>query len=84
MFALATYKFNTIWASITLHFFWNLFQIIFITEKESNAAIWQYVLHTNNIAISGNQFGFEASIISIFGYLVVILLLLRVRRNSNS
>lgn len=84
MFALATYKFNTIWASITLHFFWNLFQIIFITEKESNAAIWQYVLHTNNIAISGNQFGFEASIILIFGYLVVILLLLRVRRNANS
>ena len=52
MFGLATYKFNTIWASITLHFCWNLSQLLLITEKESQYSIWQYVVHTNNIAIT--------------------------------
>ncbi|MDM7881270.1 type II CAAX endopeptidase family protein [Staphylococcus borealis] len=82
MFGLATYTFNTIWASITLHFCWNLSQIVFITEKESQYSLWQYVLHTNNIAITGNQFGYEASVISIAGYICMILILLTIKRKQ--
>ncbi|MEJ7358467.1 CPBP family intramembrane glutamate endopeptidase, partial [Staphylococcus epidermidis] len=82
MFGLATYKFNTIWASITLHFFWNLSQLLLITEKESQYSIWQYVVHTNNIAITGNQFGYEASIISIAGYIGVIFILLMIKHRG--
>lgn len=82
MFGLATYKFNTIWASITLHFCWNLSQLLLITEKEIQYSIWQYVVHTNNIAITGNQFGYEASIISIAGYIGVILILLMIKHRD--
>ena len=81
MFGLATYKFNTIWASITLHFL-NLSQLLLITEKESQYSIWQYVVHTNNIAITGNQFGYEASIISIAGYIGVIFILLMIKHRG--
>ena len=77
MFGLATYKANTIWASITLHFFWNIFQVLHITEKQSHYNIWEYVVRNHNMAITGGQFGYEVSLISIIGYLIVIFILLK-------
>ena len=77
MFGLATYKANTIWASITLHFFWNIFQFLHITEKQSHYNIWEYVVRNHNMAITGGQFGYEVSLISIIGYLIVIFILLK-------
>ena len=76
MFGVATYRFNTIWASITLHFFWNIFQVIYITAKETDDNVFQYVLRFKHMVITGGQFGFETSIISTIGYIVVIIILL--------
>ena len=76
MFGVATYRFNTIWASITLHFFWNIFQVIYITAKETDDNVFQYVLRFKNMVITGGQFGFETSIISTIVYIVVIIILL--------
>ena len=79
MFGIATYRFNTIWASITLHFFWNVFQVVYITSKETDYNVFQYVLRFKNMVLTGGQFGFETSIVSIIGYIIVIIILLMCR-----
>lgn len=84
MFGLATYTFNTIWASITLHFLWNLAQILFITDKEENNQIFQYVVNSDNLLLTGGQFGMEASIVSILGYSIIIIFLLIILKQKHS
>ena len=79
MFGIATYRFNTIWASITLHFFWNVFQVVYITSKETDYNVFQYVLRFKNMVFTGGRFGFETSIVSMIGYIVVIIVLLMCR-----
>lgn len=79
MFGIATYRFNTIWASITLHFFWNVFQVVYITTKETDYNVFQYVLRFKNMVLTGGQFGFETSIVSTIGYTIVIIILLMCR-----
>mgnify|MGYP002715494248 FL=1 len=79
MFGIATYRFNTIWASITLHFFWNVFQVVYITTKETDYNVFQYVLRFKNMVLTGGQFGFETSIVSTIGYTIVIIVLLMCR-----
>ena len=79
MFGIATYRFNTIWASITLHFFWNVFQVVYITTKETDYNVFQYVLRFKNMVLTGGQFGFETSIVSTIGYIIVIIVLLMCR-----
>lgn len=82
MFGMATYIFNTIWASITLHFLWNISQLLFISGKASNDQPFQYILHNQSILLTGGEFGIESSIISTVGYSMVILILLIIHRRK--
>ena len=80
MFGLTAYVFRSIWASATLHFFWNISQVFYITEKQVDDKVFQYILDSHNFALTGGEFGFEASIISILGYVSVIVVLVMLRR----
>lgn len=84
MFGLATYTFNSIWASIAIHFCWNLSQLIWITDHKIKNQPFQYVLNTNNLLITGAEFGFESSLISMLGYSVIILILLIYKKKMTS
>jgi membrane protease YdiL (CAAX protease family) len=82
MFGLATYIFNSIWASISIHLCWNVSQLIWITDHKIDDQPIQYVLTSNNMLITGGEFGFESSLISIIGYSVIILILIVIHKQK--
>lgn len=82
MFGLATYIFNSIWASISIHLCWNVSQLIWITDHKIDDQPIQYVLTSNNMLIMGGEFGFESSLISIIGYSVIILILIVIHKQK--
>ena len=53
---------------------------LYITEKQVDDKVFQYILDSHNFALTGGEFGFEASIISILGYVSVIVVLVMLRR----
>ncbi|MGY0411926.1 CPBP family intramembrane glutamic endopeptidase [Staphylococcus sp. mip270_02] len=82
MYGIACYNYSSIWASISLHMFWNIGGIFVITNSKEDYGLIQYVINSNNIFITGGDYGTDASIISIVGYFLVIVVLL-FSRNSN-
>lgn len=82
MYGIACYKYSSIWASVSLHMFWNIGGIFVITNSKEDYGIIQYIINSNNIFITGGDYGTDASIISIASYAVVIVVLL-FSRNSN-
>ncbi len=82
MFGLATYIFNSIWASISIHLCWNVSQLIWITDHKIDDQPIQYVLTSNNMLVTGGEFGFESSLISILGYSVIIMVLIVIHKQK--
>ncbi|MGJ5718971.1 CPBP family intramembrane glutamic endopeptidase, partial [Staphylococcus equorum] len=65
-----------------LHMFWNIGGIFVVTNSKEDYGILQYIINSSNVFITGGDYGMDASIISISGYFVVIVVLL-FSRNSN-
>lgn len=82
MYGIACYKYSSIWASISLHMFWNIGGIFVITNSKEDYGIIQYIINSSNVFITGGDYGTDASIISIVSYTLVIVVLL-FSRNSN-
>lgn len=76
MYATATYVYNSIWASILLHAFWNLWGLFAISNSKIDYGIFQYVINNNNIFITGGDYGMDASLISISGYILISAILI--------
>src|SRR5699024_4165112 len=76
MYGIASYKYSSIWASISLHMFWNIGGIFVITNSKEDYGILQYIINSSNVFITGGDYGMDASIISIVGYSLVIVVLL--------
>ncbi|GEP85088.1 CAAX amino terminal protease family protein [Staphylococcus piscifermentans] len=80
MYGLAAYKFNTVWASIPLHMFWNMSSVITVSDHNMEYGVFQYIIKSNNPFITGGVYGMDASGISIIGYIAVAVLLIYWRR----
>ncbi|AMY05873.1 CPBP family intramembrane metalloprotease [Staphylococcus condimenti] len=80
MYGLAAYKFNTVWASIPLHMFWNMSSIITVTDHNMDYGVFQYIIKPNNPFITGGAYGMDASGISIIGYITVAVIFIYWRR----
>lgn len=76
MYAIATYQFNSIWASVVLHACWNLSGIFTVTPDKVDASLFQYIIQTHNVWITGGAYGTDASLIAMGGYVLVIFILL--------
>ncbi|PCF86334.1 CPBP family intramembrane glutamic endopeptidase [Staphylococcus intermedius] len=76
MYAVATYQYHSIWASIVIHMCWNLGGLFTITNTELDYGFVQYIIRSNHALITGGEYGVDASIISILGYCLVITVLL--------
>jgi len=79
MFSLAAYKGNSIANSAIIHTLWNFTLIVDffnIGPTKAENPIFSIVLPTDNIFITGSDFGIEASMIAILSYVLVSLLLL--------
>jgi membrane protease YdiL (CAAX protease family) len=78
MFSLIVYQRNNIWNAVIVHSMWNFTAIgIFnISAGESSSSIINYKFENEMRLLTGGQFGIEAGMPAIIGYLMVILLTL--------
>lgn len=59
MFGLLVYVFKTIWASIIVHFFWNLFQVIQFSTNPHEAVPLIYLMKLQARWITGGDYGMK-------------------------
>lgn len=82
MYGIACYKYSSIWASISLHAFWNIGGIFVIMYSKDDYGILQHIINSSNVFIPGGDYGMDASIISIVSYfLIIVVLLFSKKRN---
>ena len=88
MFSMAAYRGGSIANSTIIHALWNFTLIANIFDiapegSEYANALFSISLPTNNIFITGSDFGIEASIFAIIAYVVVSLILLLSAKSSS-
>lgn len=81
MFSMAAYRGNSIANSAIIHAVWNFILIAYVFDiypetGKSVKSIFSICLSSNNIFITGGEFGIEASIFAILAYVVVSLILM--------
>lgn len=67
---------DSVWNSGIVHSIWNIIILgggLSISEKTNEHSVMTYVLDSNSFAITGGEFGMEASVIALIGYIVVTL-----------
>ncbi len=76
MFSLLTYSRDNIWGAAIVHIFWNfiIIGVVNISPEVSHYSFINYIIVSDNVLLSGGQFGVEASIPAICAYLIVIFL----------
>ncbi|WP_343236277.1 hypothetical protein [Staphylococcus ursi] len=80
MYAIAVYRYHSIWASVVIHMCWNLGGLFTITNIEVDYGFVQYIIKSNHTLITGGEYGVDASIISILGYSLVIVVVLFIQK----
>ena len=74
MFSLIALQSGSVWNSGIVHAVWNIVIIgggLSIGETADAHAVVSYVLESRSFAVTGGQFGIEASVISLAGYCIV-------------
>jgi len=76
MFSMITYQSSSIWSSAVVHGVWNLIIIGGILEisVEPGQSIYTYALSSNSMLLTGGEFGIEASLPAVIGYVLVIII----------
>lgn len=90
LFSLVTYESGSIWSAALMHAIWNMCMasgILNIYTEPVESCIFNYVLESKSMLITGGEFGAESSVISIGAYLIftvlaVILLKKKSERNE--
>ena len=87
MFSLIALQSGSVWNSGIVHAIWNIVIIgggLSIGETADAHAIASYVLDTRSFAVTGGQFGIEASVISLAGYCIVAVIAYAQLRADNA
>ena len=74
MFSLIAIESGSVWNSGIVHAVWNVVMIgggLAIGEKADAYSVMTYVLDSKLFAVTGGEFGVEASAISLVGYIIV-------------
>ncbi len=77
MFSMIAMESDSVWNSGIVHSIWNIIIIgggLAISEKANEYSVMTYVLDSKSFAITGGEFGIEASVIALIGYIVVTLI----------
>ena len=77
MFSMIAMERDSVWNSGIVHSIWNIIIIgggLGISEKANEYSVMTYVLDSKSFAITGGEFGIEASVIALIGYIVVTLI----------
>ena len=83
-FSLITIETGTVWSSGIIHAVWNFIfdSVLSISTKTNDSAITTYVLATKSMALTGENFGIESSVISLMLYIIIIALYLIKKRET--
>lgn len=76
LFSMIAYESNSIWNNAIVHGVWNMSIIggvLYIGKSTDSNSIFNFVLENKSFLLSGGDFGIEASVISIFVYLIFIV-----------
>lgn len=87
MFSLIALQSGSVWNSGIVHAVWNIVIIgggLSIGEAADAHAIVSYVLESRSFAVTGGQFGIEASVISLAGYCIVAVIAYAQLRADNA
>ena len=87
LFSLVAYESNSIWNNAIIHGIWNMTiigGILYIGNEADSSSIFNFVFENKSFLLSGGDFGIEASVISIFVYLLFIALsVVHIKRETN-
>ena len=75
LFSLITCTDNSVWNSAIVHGIWNMAiigGILHIGDSADSSSMFNFVLKNKSFLVSGGDFGIEASVISIFVYLIFL------------
>ena len=88
MFSMIAMESDSVWNSGIVHSIWNIIIIgggLSIGEKANEYSVMTYVLDSKSFAITGGEFGIEASVIALIGYIVVTLIaFVMIKRRTKS
>ena len=88
MFSMIALESDSVWNSGIIHSIWNIIIIgggLDISEKANEYSVMTYVLDSKSFAITGGEFGIEASVIALIGYIVVTLIaFVMIKRRTNN
>ncbi len=86
MFSLIMYQSDNFWNNALVHALWNMSTVglLHVGTEPDNSAVYTYVLRTDNIFITGGDFGIESSVISIIGYVLVIAVTVLIIRKDKT
>lgn len=86
LFSLIAYESNSIWNNAIVHGVWNMTiigGIFYIGYEADSSSIFNFILDNKSFLISGGDFGIEASVISIFAYLLFnVLAAVQIKRKA--
>lgn len=74
MFSMIAIESDSVWNSGIVHAIWNIIMIgggLAIGQKADQFSVMTYVLDAKSFAVTGGEFGMEASVISLVGYIIV-------------
>lgn len=87
MFSLIMLNGNNFWNNALTHAIWNMstLGLMHIGTEKYDSAVFTFVLNSKNRLITGGDFGIEASVISIAGYIIVsIIAFAMIKKKGNS
>jgi len=87
MFSLILYESGSFWNNALVHALWNTSTIglLHISTEPSDYSVYTYVLKSENFFIAGGDFGIEASVIAVAGYVSVsIIAFIMIKRKGKN
>lgn len=87
LLSLITIESGSVWNSVVVHAIWNLLMvggIISVTSQPRPSSLFNYVLDSKSILITGGDFGIESSLICVIFYIVFIIYALLTMKKNDS
>lgn len=85
MFSMIVVESGSVWNSGIVHAVWNIVIMggLSVSQTADKYSVMTYVLNTKSFALTGGEFGIEASVISLTGYIIVTLFALYMMKKKN-
>ena len=87
MFSMIAIESDSVWNSGIVHAIWNIIMIgggLAIGQKADQFSVMTYVLDAKSFAVTGGEFGMEASVISLVGYIIVTCVAFGMNQHTDS